>query len=61
MKNGLIVYSNGTKFWYQNDRLHRTDGPAIEYPNGSIEYWLNDDQYSYDEFTLIAFTNKVKL
>lgn len=23
------IYTNGTKFWYQNDLLHRDAGPAI--------------------------------
>jgi hypothetical protein len=22
---------DGTKYWYQNDQPHRTDGPAVEY------------------------------
>ena len=32
------VYGDGSKFWYLNDKLHREDGPAIEYANG-IKYW----------------------
>ena len=34
MKNGLYVEYE-IKSWYKNNRLHREDGPAIEYPNGS--------------------------
>ena len=29
MKNGLHIDEDGTKRWYLNDKLHRTDGPAI--------------------------------
>lgn len=28
------------KEWYQNGRLHRIDGPAIEYADGRKEYWF---------------------
>jgi hypothetical protein len=30
-----------TKEWYQFDKLHRPEGPAIEISNGYSEYWLN--------------------
>ena len=28
----------GTKFWYLNDKLHREDGPAVEYTSGD-KFW----------------------
>jgi hypothetical protein len=37
MLNGLIE-KFGNKFWYQDDQLHRLDGPAVEYTNGT-KYW----------------------
>ena len=27
--------------WSQNDQLHRTDGPAVEYANGDKEWYQN--------------------
>lgn len=30
--------------WYQNDVLHREDGAAIEWDNGTKEWWLNGAQ-----------------
>ena len=36
------VYNNGTKYWYLNDKLHREDGPAIEFANGTKSWYLND-------------------
>ena len=38
------VYSNGTKYWYLNDRLHREDGPAVERANG-YKYWYLNGKY----------------
>ena len=35
MKNGLVIDSYGTKRWYQNGQLHREDGPAVEYADGT--------------------------
>ena len=35
-----IELANG-KFWFLNNKLHREDGPAIEYVNGNKEWWLN--------------------
>jgi len=35
--------------YYLNDKLHRTDGPAIEYTNGYKEWWIHDEEYSEQE------------
>lgn len=35
------VYEDGHKEWLLNGKLHREDGPAIEYSSGSKEWWLN--------------------
>ena len=34
------VYKNKT-VWFQNDKLHRNDGPAVEYASGSKEWYIN--------------------
>lgn len=31
----------GVKRWIKNGFLHREDGPAIEYPDGSVSFWLH--------------------
>ena len=48
MKNQIEIKTDpdGTKYWFQNDRLHRTDGPAIEKPDGTKDYWINGKQLS---------------
>ena len=39
----ICEYDNYNKYWYQNDRYHRVDGPAVE---GSNDYkaWLQNDK-----------------
>ncbi len=34
--------------WYLNGKLHREDGPAIEYANGYKEWWVNDKRHRTD-------------
>jgi hypothetical protein len=34
------VDTDGSKFWYLKGKLHREDGPAIEYASGSKEWYL---------------------
>jgi hypothetical protein len=41
MKNGLEINEWGTKRYYLNDKLHREEGPAIEYPCGDKEWFQN--------------------
>ena len=43
------VNENGT-FWRLNGNLHREDGPAIEYANGTKYWWLNGKEYTEEEF-----------
>jgi len=42
------VYEDGTKEWFLNGKLHRTDGPAIEYANGNKHWYLNDKLHRED-------------
>ena len=41
------VYEDRTE-WYQNEKLHRVDGPAIEYVNGDKFWYLNGDRHRTD-------------
>ena len=36
-------------------KWHREDGPAIEYPNGTKEWWLNGIQYNCLEWILKVY------
>ena len=42
------VHTNGTRFWYQNDQLHRLDGPSIEWANGDREWYQNGKRHRTD-------------
>jgi hypothetical protein len=44
MKNGLEINEYGDKYWYQNGKRHREDGPAIEYAHGSKYWYINGKQ-----------------
>jgi hypothetical protein len=41
-------YSNGTKMWRLNGKLHRTDGPAIERSEGTKLWYLNGKLHRTD-------------
>ena len=44
----LKIEQDGTKCWGLNDKLHREDGPAVEYPNGRKCWYLNDKRHRED-------------
>ena len=41
-------YPKILKRWYLNHKLHREDGPAIEYADGHKEWWLNGKLHRED-------------
>ena len=43
-----IIYPNGTQEWYQKDKLHREDGPAIIGPDGTQEWYQNGELHRED-------------
>ena len=42
------TYSNGTKEWYLNGKLHREDGPAVERASGTKQWLLNGSLHRED-------------
>jgi hypothetical protein len=43
----------GTKFWRLNGQYHREDGPAVEWTDGSCDWYFRDKQIevnSQEEF-----------
>jgi len=58
-ENGAAVDRfDGYKEYFQNGKLHRLDGPARIWPDGTEQYWIDGVQYSKEEF--LAETNPVK-
>ena len=51
---------NGTKRWYLNAKLHKTDGPAIEWYDGDKKWCLNDKLHRTDG-PAIEYANGDKL
>ena len=43
------VYESGSKFWSLNGKLHREDGPAVEYADGGKSWYLNDKRVTEEE------------
>ena len=54
----VIVYNDGSKFWYLNGKRHREDGPAVEYADGDKFWYLNGTKYTGAEWK--AKLNPVK-
>ncbi len=48
LKNGLVVDKWGDKKWYKNGKLHREDGPAIEYANGHRAWYKDHELHRED-------------
>ena len=42
------VDSYGSKLWYQNGKLHRLDGPAVEEADGSKRWYQNGKLHRLD-------------
>ena len=41
--------AHGNKYWYLNGKPHRTDGPAIEWPNGNKYWYLNGKEVQMED------------
>ena len=52
------VYDYRTE-WFQNGKYHRLDGPAIEWADGSKEWFIEDECLTESEFN--ARINPVEL
>ena len=53
------VYPNGDKYWYQNDKRHREDGPAIEFANGN-KLWYQNGKLHREDGPAIEYANGYK-
>ena len=48
IKYEVRVYADGGKIWYLNGKLHREDGPAIEYTDVNEQWYLNGKLHRED-------------
>ncbi len=49
----MSQYSNGVKVWHKRNAehprvIHRTDGPAMIYPDGMNEWWQDGERHRTD-------------
>lgn len=42
IKDGMHIDDYGNKVWYNNGKLHRIDGPAVEWSYGTKQWIKND-------------------
>lgn len=59
--NDLVcsTYFSGTKKWYKDGKLNRTDGPAIEWFDGA-KYWYKDGVYHRDDGPALELVDGTK-
>ena len=41
----LVINSFGDQFWYYDNKLHRTSGPAVIYISGEKYWYINNKKY----------------
>ena len=44
----IKINKYGSKYWYLNGKLHREDGPAVEYSDRDKEWYLNGKRHRED-------------
>nr|QMP83504.1 MAG: hypothetical protein [Caudoviricetes sp.] len=44
----LKVFDDGSRYWLLNGKLHREDGPAMEFTNGNRYWYLNGQLHRED-------------
>ena len=54
------LHSDGSKWYYIDGRLHRTDGPAVERADGTTGYWLDGYHVSFGQFERRRKNKKIK-
>jgi len=47
-----IIWKDGSKFYYLNNKSHRLDGPAKIWHYDYEEYYINDEKLSKKEFEI---------
>jgi hypothetical protein len=55
------IDKNGTKRWWLKGRLHRIDGPAVEYLEGNRFWWFYGDWLTEQEWLSKVLFNEVKI
>jgi hypothetical protein len=59
MKPECEIDEFGTKRWYLNGKLHREDGPAVEYTHGD-KFWYFNGELHREDGPALEFTSGYK-
>jgi hypothetical protein len=51
-----VVSANSTKEWRLNGKRHREDGPAVEWTDGSKQWWIHGEQLTEEAFNELRKT-----
>lgn len=43
----------GFSIWYFHGKLHNLDGPAVIRIDGYLDYWINNENYGYEQWKQI--------
>lgn len=58
---GILEWqASKSRHYYYNSKLHRTDGPAVEYSNGTKWWYLNDKRITEEQHKLYTDIMKLK-
>jgi hypothetical protein len=57
----MEIIPNWTKRWTLNGKLHREDGPAVEWPNGQKEWYLHGEEVGWERVFRQAKTPEIEL
>ena len=56
VKNGLYIDDEGNRKWYKDSKLHRDNGPAVEWVNGD-RWWCKDSKLHREDGPAIEYAN----
>lgn len=51
---GIVIDFYGNKVWYVDGKYHRLDGHAIEYSDGSKEWFIDNKRYTKKQHDIIV-------
>ena len=55
IEHTVMVYDDGSKYWWLNGKLHREDGPAIEGADGDKSWYLNGKLHREEKHKRITY------
>ena len=58
-KSERYQFHDNSVYWFANGRVHREDGPAIEWTNGT-KYWYKDGKSHREDGPSIIYPNGEK-